>query len=169
MSCNRCATQSEAAMSEAGVPARQAQATWASGDDGANRPENCPTCGAFLPRDGQCIVASCKPAEAIPGWRAEKRGVLPFATERRQLEYTYKLGKSPRQTNPMRQRHFMYRLALDSPGEKVVRYREDDGYEYEYWAIYDEEHNAIRTNIPGCPHQYNHHLYMTCPTCGQYG
>ncbi len=157
MSCNRCANQARATMGAAGVPPGQVQATWAN----SGGPEQCPACGAFLSRDGVCIAITC--TKAIPGWRAEKRGVLPFAAKYSQREYAYNLvGKSSA-------RHFLYRLAVESPGEKVVRYREDDGREYEYWTIYNEERHEMRTNISACPHRATHHLYATCSTCGRLG
>jgi hypothetical protein len=55
MSCNRCANQAEAAMSEAGVPPGQAQATWA----GDGRYPQCSICGAFLTRQGLCGSVRC--------------------------------------------------------------------------------------------------------------
>jgi hypothetical protein len=55
MSCNRCATQAEAALRAVGVPARQTQAAWSSDHDGPNR---CARCGAFLGR-GRCLNPRC--------------------------------------------------------------------------------------------------------------
>ena len=62
MSCNRCANQAQAAMGLAGVPANQAQATWAGGDDGIAQPGHCPVCGAFLTAQGQCQNPDCSAA-----------------------------------------------------------------------------------------------------------
>ena len=76
MSCKRCATQAEAAMQAAGVPARQTQATWANDGDKASqahRPATggqCPQCGAFLTprtrtvRQGQCLNPTCEQVTA---------------------------------------------------------------------------------------------------------
>jgi len=55
MSCNRCADQATAAMTTAGVPARQSQAAWAVG---GSHP-HCPACGAFLTRRGGCVSPRC--------------------------------------------------------------------------------------------------------------
>jgi hypothetical protein len=42
-------------MRTAGVPARQTQAAWASDQ----RPAQCPACGAFLARHGECLSPRC--------------------------------------------------------------------------------------------------------------
>jgi hypothetical protein len=55
MSCNRCANQAETALRTAGVPARQTQAAWA----GDQLPAQCPDCGAFLARHGECLSPRC--------------------------------------------------------------------------------------------------------------
>ncbi|MCP4514485.1 MAG: hypothetical protein GY824_04555 [Delftia sp.] len=55
MSCNKCAKQAEAALRAAGVPARQTQAGWASDEQ---HPQ-CPACGAFTTRRGECVSPRC--------------------------------------------------------------------------------------------------------------
>jgi hypothetical protein len=58
MSCNNCAKQAQGAMTGAGVPSGQAQATWAMVHEHLSR---CQQCGRFLsPRTPVCTNPKCK-------------------------------------------------------------------------------------------------------------
>ena len=57
------------------------------------------------------------------------------------------------------------RQALANPGVLQVRYHEENGYEFEDRAIYDEATNIITTN-EWCPVSFGHHVGQTCGMCG---
>lgn len=56
--------------------------------------------------------------------------------------------------------------AVLNPGKRVVMYNEENGYEYETYAIYDPAENNIITNWYGCPSSSGHHIGSTCGVCG---
>jgi hypothetical protein len=61
------------------------------------------------------------------------------------------------------------RKAVLSPGVRVTEYFEENGYEYETYAIYHPVDNTIHTNDIRCPNYCHHHLGSTCGVCGQEG
>ena len=62
--------------------------------------------------------------------------------------------------------NWMYKEAVQKPGEQVVYYHEENGYEYEYYAVFDPITNTITTNFSHCPSYCSHHVGSTCPVCG---
>jgi hypothetical protein len=56
--------------------------------------------------------------------------------------------------------------AVLKPGARVVEYSEENGYEYETYAIFNPKENTITSNWYGCPNRCSHHVGSTCPVCG---
>ena len=93
MSCNRCANQATAAMTAAGVPARQAQAAWAAGGlKSAQRPVpgRCIRCGAFVARglchNPKCILQSLLEVPALQSGSLSPEDVGAIARAQAALE-----------------------------------------------------------------------------------
>ncbi len=93
MSCNRCANQATAAMTAAGVPARQAQAAWAIGGlKSAQRPVpgRCIRCGAFVARglchNHKCILQSLLEVPALQSGSLSPEDVGAIARAQAALE-----------------------------------------------------------------------------------
>jgi hypothetical protein len=59
--------------------------------------------------------------------------------------------------------------AVDNPGITQYRYHEENNYEYEGRAVYNEKDNTVITNTVYCPIRYNHHVGSTCGMCGEVG
>jgi len=62
---------------------------------------------------------------------------------------------------------FLGKRAVSNPGVTQHEYFEENGYEYELHATYNEADNTIVTNDIRCPAVSNHHLGQTCIVCGQ--
>jgi hypothetical protein len=102
------------------------------------------------------------------------RGILPMATKHSEWKNVYNFGKrnilsliesrdtSLGITQQMRE-------AIRNPGVRQVHYQEENGYEYETYAIYDPKTNSITTNWIGCPRSAWHHIGDTCNMCGLVG
>jgi hypothetical protein len=60
----------------------------------------------------------------------------------------------------------LMRKAIRNPGVRMVRYNEENGYEYETYAIFDLGTNTLTTNHFSCPRSYGHHVGSTCSMCG---
>ena len=56
--------------------------------------------------------------------------------------------------------------AIRNPGVLQVRYHEENHYEYEDRATYNEKENTMITN-KYCPYSSGHHIGSTCGCCGQ--
>ena len=63
---------------------------------------------------------------------------------------------------------WLYKLAFTQPNVKVNRYFEENGYEYEMFAIWNPETRIMETTLP-CTHSPWHHIFQTCKVCGQKG
>lgn len=98
------------------------------------------------------------------------RGILPRAKGHSLWENVYRFG--PRNltasVNDKYSRYIggIFRKAVLSPGVRVVEYSEENGYEYETYAIFDPVENTITSNYFGCPSRYWHHVGSTCSVCG---
>ena len=95
------------------------------------------------------------------------RGVLPRATGLPDMEL--KLGK--RTKRDLLSRYsilgYFYKRAITNHGITQFEYTEENGYEYERRATYNEATNTIITNDIACPVAYGHHIGSTCSMCGQ--
>jgi len=61
---------------------------------------------------------------------------------------------------------WLYKLAFASPNVRISRYHEENGYEYETFAIWNPE-TKIMVTSRYCTHSSGHHIGSTCGVCGQ--
>lgn len=99
------------------------------------------------------------------------RNVLPRAKGFSEWKNEYKFGPRNIQTEIKAEVHMQYlggilKQAVLRPGQRVVQYFEENGYEYETYAIYDPSTNTITSNHFGCPNMCSHHIGSTCGVCG---
>ena len=98
------------------------------------------------------------------------RGVLPRANGHSESKNVYRFG--PRnlvETINAKYSHYIggiLKKAVLNPGVRVTEYCEENGYEYETYAVYDPKENTITSNYYGCPSRCNHHIGSTCSVCG---
>ena len=101
------------------------------------------------------------------------RGVLPRAEGHSEWKNVYKFGPRNLQET-INDKYSSYlggilKQAVLHPGDRVVAYHEENGYECEDYAIYDPAINTITSNSFGCPSRYWHHVGSTCSVCGLKG
>jgi hypothetical protein len=99
---------------------------------------------------------------------------LPRAKGHDEWKNVYKFGKRDMPKEVAEDKYHtgisgILKQAVLHPGDRVVRYCEENGYEYETYAIYDPVANIITSNYFGCPRSSSHHLGSTCGCCGQEG
>lgn len=98
------------------------------------------------------------------------RGVFPRAEGHSEMKNVYRFG--PRDLvasiNDKYSRYLggILKKAVLNPGIRVLEYTEENGYEYETYAIFDPTTNTIESNWFGCPSRYGHHVGSTCSVCG---
>jgi hypothetical protein len=99
------------------------------------------------------------------------RGVLPRAEGHSKWANVYKFGK---RNMPQEVEDDIYhtgvggilKKAILQPNVRVVEYHEENGYEYETYAIFDPVANTVTSNYFGCPRSSSHHIGSTCGCCG---
>ena len=99
------------------------------------------------------------------------RGVLPRAEGYSKFANEYRFGPRNIAQEVASGERFIgiggiLKKAVLQPGVRVVEYHEENGYEYETYAIFDAAENMITTNYYGCPRSSSHHVGSTCGCCG---
>jgi len=98
----------------------------------------------------------------------QPRGILPRATGL--PDHTLNMGQRKKEellSGPGGLLGIFYRQAVANPGVTQRSYFEENGYEYEKRATYNEKANTLTVNTCICPVSYGHHIGQTCSMCGQ--
>lgn len=62
--------------------------------------------------------------------------------------------------------HWLWRKAMENPGEVQVWTFKEGPYQFTKIAIFDLENKVMNTNLAGCPSSTSHHIGSTCSVCG---
>jgi len=99
------------------------------------------------------------------------KGRLPLARGHNESENVFNFGNLDLPEyikNPYHSLHISQhiRRAIENPNTRIIRYFEENGYEYCDWAEYKPYDNTVHTNDIRCPRYFAHHLGSTCSMCG---